>query len=118
MRDIPIDPAFVEELDLFDGQRDGLVFGKLNYANWRNRSWLPALERSKLGHVRPHDLRHTYASWQIQSGTSIYKLGALLGHVSPFTTQRYAHLAESDNSAILAAVSGIGSWGKRGGNSR
>lgn len=43
-----------------------------------------------------HDLRHTYASWYVQSGGDLYRLQRLLGHKSPTMTQRYAHLRVDD----------------------
>jgi integrase len=46
-----------------------------------------------LEHVHFHDLRHTCASWLVQAGVPLYTAGALLGHSSVKTTQRYAHLA-------------------------
>lgn len=44
--------------------------------------------------VRPHDLRHSYASLAVNSGVSLYEVQHLLGHASHQTTQRYAHMAE------------------------
>lgn len=46
-----------------------------------------------LGAVRLHDLRHTHASWGVMSGLSLPKVGNLLGHTQPSTTQRYGHFA-------------------------
>lgn len=40
-----------------------------------------------------HSLRHTFASWQIQNGMSLYQLRDLLGHRSLTMVSRYAHLA-------------------------
>lgn len=40
----------------------------------------------------PNDARHTAASQLVIDGTSLYKVQKLLGHESPLTTQRYAHL--------------------------
>ena len=40
-----------------------------------------------------HDLRHTWASWQVQGGTSIYKLMKLGGWKSEGMVMRYAHFA-------------------------
>lgn len=72
--------------------------------NWRKRVWAPALERAKIGHARPHDLRHTYASWLVQNGTSIEEVARLLGHASSVVTQRYAHLADTPKEAVLTAL--------------
>lgn len=42
--------------------------------------------------ARAHDLRHTYASTLASAGQSLPIIGALLGHTTPATTQRYSHL--------------------------
>jgi hypothetical protein len=44
-------------------------------------------------HVNPHQLRHTYGTALINGGISLQALMALLGHVTPEMTLRYAHLA-------------------------
>jgi site-specific recombinase XerD len=39
-------------------------------------------------------LRHTYASVLASAGLSLPVIGALLGHTTPATTARYAHLLD------------------------
>lgn len=100
IRDVPIPDWVAEYLDL----KSGFIFESMDYANWRNREWQTAVDDSGIGHVRPHDCRHTYASWLIQEGVSLAEVGRLLGHVSPTTTQRYAHLADVPREHILRAL--------------
>ena len=45
-----------------------------------------------IGHVTPHQLRHTYATALVNAGVSLQALMALLGHVSAEMSLRYAHL--------------------------
>ena len=48
-----------------------------------------------------HDLRHSAASAMINEGVDLYTVGAVLGHKTAASTQRYAHLAtESLRTAI------------------
>lgn len=49
-----------------------------------------------------HNLRHTYASWQVMNGTPLYTVQQLLGHKTIALTERYSHLAPN---TLKAAVS-------------
>jgi integrase len=52
--------------------------------------------RRKLGleDLRLHDLRHSYASFLVNAGRSLYEVQRLLGHQDPKVTMRYAHLSQ------------------------
>lgn len=41
------------------------------------------------GRLHFHGLRHTFASWLVQSGASLYVTQQLMGHSSPYVTQVY-----------------------------
>ena len=57
------------------------------------RAWKKALVRAGIENFRWHDLRHTWASWHIQSGTSLQELQQLGGWSSFEMVLRYAHLS-------------------------
>ncbi|MEU4386805.1 site-specific integrase [Promicromonospora sp. NPDC023805] len=79
---------------------DGFVLSHSRYSE----AFRAAVKAAKLGHVRPHDLRHTYASWLLQGGRKLEEVGKLLGHASTSTTQRYARLTELASQEVLAAL--------------
>ena len=58
------------------------------------RPWERIRHAAGLADVRLHDLRHTHASFGVASGLGLPVIGRLLGHASPLTTARYAHLAD------------------------
>lgn len=67
-------------------------------------AWNAACDAAGIVHVRVHDPRHAYASWLLQSGISPARVGRLLGHVSPLTTERYAYLDETSADDVLAVL--------------
>jgi integrase len=56
--------------------------------------WSRIRASAELEDVRIHDLRHSFASIGANNGDSLLIIGALLGHRSAKTTERYAHLAD------------------------
>jgi integrase len=67
-----------------------------SHAHFRaiQKPWQQIRKLAGLPDVRIHDLRHCYASFAVAGGESLYMVGAILGHRSTATTQRYAHLAQ------------------------
>lgn len=81
-------PRFANNPYVIAGQRRGGRLINLQLP-WRTVRKLAGLDS-----VRLHDLRHTFASVAVASGSSLPVLGRQLGHSQPQTTQRYAHLAD------------------------
>lgn len=57
-----------------------------------------------MGHLRFHDLRHSAASAMINAKVNLYTVGAVLGHKSAASTQRYAHLATESIKLALGEI--------------
>ena len=76
--------------------------------------WQRIREAAKLEDVRIHDLRHSFASVAVAGNATLPLIGGLLGHSSPATTARYAHLsadplrdvAEAVGNRLTAAMNG------------
>lgn len=66
--------------------------------------WYPALDRAKVPRGRQHDLRHTFASWLAQEGTSIDRIADLLGHATTRHTMRYRHMGGTHLAPALAVM--------------
>lgn len=62
-------------------------------ARTSTKAWQKALARAGIENFRWHDLRHTWASWHVQSGTRLQELQELGGWSSFDMVLRYAHLA-------------------------
>lgn len=58
-----------------------------------NKAWRSALKRAGIEDFRFHDLRHTWASWLVQSGVPISALQEMGGWESVEMVRRYAHLS-------------------------
>ena len=57
--------------------------------------------------VRPHDLRHTYASIALMHGETVLTIGRLLGHDHPGTTLKYTNFADAAAREAVDTVSSV-----------
>jgi integrase len=67
-------------------------------------AWDRSLRTAKIEKFRFHDLRHTWASWHVMSGTSLQELMELGGWESFETVLRYAHLAPDHLSQAAGRI--------------
>jgi len=64
-------------------------------------------KRTGATRVRPHRLRHTYATELASAGIDLLALRELMGHASPETTAKYVHLAPEALAAEFAAARAV-----------
>lgn len=57
--------------------------------------------------VSIHSLRHSYATHLLERGLSLRHIQAILGHASPTTTARYAHLTDITEKDSITTINGL-----------
>lgn len=70
------------------------------------RAWYRLRAKAGIENLRVHDLRHSFASFLVNAGRSLFEVQHLLGHGDPRVSQRYAHLSqrtlqEASNAASM-----------------
>ena len=108
-RHVPISDGVLQLLDSIPHHDDcAYVFAnpktKLPYVNIYH-TWHTARTSVNLADVRMHDLRHSFASFLVNSGRSLYEVQRILGHTQIKTTQRYAQLSQDSLLAAANVVS-------------
>ncbi len=88
MKVIATVPQVVGNPYLLPGKKEGTHVTDLHSC------WARIRKTARLEDVRIHDLRHSFASIGASTGDSMLIIGALLGHKSAKTTERYTHLSD------------------------
>jgi len=76
---------------------------RVEFANFRQRVWHPALKAAGIEPVRPYVLRHTCCSWLVQAGVSDRRIMKIMGHADAHLIDVYGHLAPDEHDDVRAA---------------
>jgi integrase len=105
---LPLSPAARDVVKSLARLRDNpyLIAGRKPKAHFvgLEKVWQRVRTKAGLEGVRLHDLRHSFASLAAAGGASLVVIGSLLGHRSPTTTARYAHLVDEARRRVADAV--------------
>lgn len=119
VRDVSIPRDLADELlEHIDGRDPhGLVFAnrfgsQLRNTTFHQHGWQAAVdaaqEKGLRKQPRPHDLRHTHASWMLAEGMSSYDLSKRLGHKSTTVTEQiYGHLMQKAQTAGAEMIGNV-----------
>lgn len=71
---------------------------------WLSASWKKLRAATGFHQLRPHDLRHHFATKLLEADVNIDTARALLGHISPRMTEYYAHQRKRVKYAAVLAI--------------
>ena len=95
-RSVPLNASSLAVLERLSGRKGERVFLKRGHPITKDNlthRFKKAVRTAELSDdLHFHSLRHTFASWLVQDGVSLYQVGRLLGHTTARTTEIYAHL--------------------------
>lgn len=98
LRRIPLRRRAVEALETHPWRLDTpLVYagergGYLSLHDWRRNEWAPSVEAAGLPKLVPYAMRHTFASFSIAAGVSLFYLARLMGTSVEQIDKTYGHL--------------------------
>jgi integrase len=101
-RYVPIQPQLKDLLDRWLASRPGELRSDLLFTDHGRPMGVEAIDRALhkvaaaagVGHVTPHQLRHTLATQAVNRGMSLEAIAALLGHKDLTMTMVYARIAD------------------------
>jgi integrase len=68
------------------------------------KAWHSALRDAKITRLRFHDIRHTFGTRAIDSGSPLSAVKEIMGHADIRTTVRYVHTTEAGKRAAVEAA--------------
>jgi integrase len=123
-RAVPLQAAAFDALDRLPDVNGPLLFpaprgGYINLHNFRRRQWRSAQLAAGIDPIRrPYDLRHTYATFALRAGISIFDLSRFMGASLAMIDRHYGHLARDGRDHAVALLDAYArdsaAWTSRG----
>ena len=110
-RAVPLQAIALEALDQLRSRQDSLLLfpnargGYLDFRNFNRRNWKPVQKAAGIEPLRDlYDLRHTYATFALRAGVSIFELSRFMGASLAMIDRHYGHLARDGREHAVALL--------------
>lgn len=106
-RYVQLDDVLWNEIQPLLSKKTPYVFGGARGLSPKSieRRWKKYTAQSGLPYIRIHDLRHSHATWLINSGVNIVAVSKRLGHANiNQTLKTYTHLLETTDQGMMDKI--------------
>ena len=76
----------------------------IDLKNFRRSQWKPALDAAGIPSRRIYDMRHSFATWGLDAGLSIFDLSRYMGTSVEMIDRTYGHLAQGAEASARAKL--------------
>lgn len=105
-RTLGLTPDLIRLLEGLSPRKEGFVFEKIT-ADQLKYQLTHASRKAGLKHVRPHDMRHSFAVNFLNRGGKLEYLQRLMGHSNIKTTQRYMQFKKGEIASQMMVMNGL-----------
>src|SRR5215211_6549946 len=112
-RAVPLQAIALEALDRLPSSENPILFpnvrgGRIDFRSFGRRHWKPAQTAAGVEPLRHlYDLRHTYATFALRAGVSVFAVSRFMGSSIAMIDYHYGHLARDSREHAVSLLDAL-----------
>lgn len=112
-RAVPLQAIALEALDRLSRSENPILFpnargGRIDFRSFGRRHWKPAQTKAGVEPLRHlYDLRHTYATFALRAGVSVFAVSRFMGSSIAMIDYHYGHLARDSREHAVSLLDAL-----------
>ena len=112
-RAVPLQAIALEALDRLPPSENPILFpnsrgGHIDFRSFGRRHWKPAQTAAGIEPLRHlYDLRHTYATFALRAGVSVFAVSRFMGSSIAMIDRHYGHLARDSREHAVSLLDAL-----------